>query len=74
MSAFAPRPAGWALRLWSNPITQYVIEARKRPGEILESVYYRGDEIVIERAGKPMAVVIQGNHDRGRAGPRYPHI
>ena len=34
------------------------VEARKRLGEILESVYYRGDEVVIERAGKPMAVVI----------------
>lgn len=33
-------------------------EARKRLGELLESVYYRGDEIIIERAGKPMAVVI----------------
>jgi prevent-host-death family protein len=34
------------------------VEARKRLGEILESVYYRGDEVVIERAGKPMAVVV----------------
>lgn len=34
------------------------VEARKRLGEILESVFYRGDEVVIERAGKPMAVVI----------------
>jgi prevent-host-death family protein len=34
------------------------VEARKRFGEILEGVYYRGDEVVIERAGKPMAVVI----------------
>ena len=34
------------------------VEARKRLGEILESVHYRGDEIVIERAGKAMAVVI----------------
>lgn len=33
-------------------------EARKRLGELLESVYYRGDEIIIERAGKPMAVVV----------------
>ena len=33
-------------------------EARKRLGELLEAVYYRGDEIIIERAGKPMAVVI----------------
>ena len=34
------------------------VEARKRLGEILESVFYRGDEVVIERAGKAMAVVI----------------
>jgi len=34
------------------------VEARKRLGEILEGVYYRGDEVVIEQAGKPMAVVI----------------
>jgi prevent-host-death family protein len=34
------------------------VDARKRLGEILESVYYRGDEVIIERAGKPMAVVI----------------
>ncbi len=34
------------------------LEARKRLGEILEAVYYRGDEVVIERAGKPMAAVI----------------
>ena len=34
------------------------VEARKRFGEILESVFYRGDEVVIERAGKAMAVVI----------------
>ena len=33
-------------------------EARKRLGELLEGVFYRGDEVVIERAGKPMAVVI----------------
>jgi len=34
------------------------VEARRRLGEILEGVYYRGDEVVIERAGKTMAVVI----------------
>jgi prevent-host-death family protein len=34
------------------------VEARKKLGEILEGVYYRGDEVIIERAGKPMAVVI----------------
>ena len=34
------------------------VEARKRLGELLEGVYYRGDEVIIERAGKTMAVVI----------------
>ena len=34
------------------------MEARQRFGEILEGVHYRGDEVVIERAGKPMAVII----------------
>jgi prevent-host-death family protein len=34
------------------------LEARRRLGELLESVYYRGDEVVIERAGKVMAVIV----------------
>ena len=34
------------------------VDARKKLGEILEGVFYRGDEVIIERAGKPMAVVI----------------
>ncbi|HLZ69419.1 MAG TPA: type II toxin-antitoxin system Phd/YefM family antitoxin [Dehalococcoidia bacterium] len=34
------------------------VEARQRLGELLEGVFYRDDEIVIERAGKPMAVLI----------------
>jgi len=38
--------------------TLSAVEARKKLGEILEGVHYRGDEVVIERAGKPMAVVI----------------
>lgn len=38
--------------------TVTAIDARRRLGELLESVYLRGDEVVIERAGKPMAVVI----------------
>ncbi len=32
--------------------------ARKNFGEMLESVYHRGDEIIIERAGKTMGVLI----------------
>ncbi len=38
--------------------TVSALEARRKLGEILESVYYRGDEVVIERAGKVMAVVV----------------
>ena len=34
------------------------MEARQRLGELLEGVYYRGDEVVIERAGKQMGVVV----------------
>lgn len=32
--------------------------ARKNFGELLESVYHKGDEIIVERAGKPMGVLI----------------
>lgn len=32
--------------------------ARQRLGELLEGVFYRDDVVVIERAGKPMGVVI----------------
>ena len=38
--------------------TVSALDARRRLGEVLEGVFYRGDEVVIERAGKPMAVVI----------------
>ena len=34
------------------------LEARRRLGELLEGVYYRDDEVIIERAGKAMAAVI----------------
>jgi prevent-host-death family protein len=38
--------------------TLSAVEARKKLGEILEGVFYRGDEVIIERAGKPMGVII----------------
>lgn len=38
--------------------TVSAVEARQRLGELLEGVYYRGDEVVIERAGKTMGVVV----------------
>ena len=34
------------------------IEARRGLGKLLEEVYYRGDQYVIERAGRPMAAVV----------------
>jgi prevent-host-death family protein len=34
------------------------LTARKNFGQLLEEAYYRGDEIIIERAGKAMAVII----------------
>ena len=38
--------------------TTTAIRSRKKFGQLLEEVFYRGDEFVIERAGKPMAVLI----------------
>jgi len=34
------------------------VKARGSLGQILEEVYYRGDQYVIERSGKPMAAVV----------------
>lgn len=34
------------------------LKARRNLGQLLEEVFYKGDQFVIERAGKPMAVVI----------------
>ncbi len=31
---------------------------RDRLGQILEEVYYQGDAVIIERAGRPMAVLV----------------
>ena len=38
--------------------TVSAMRARGRLGEILEEVYYRGDQYVIERSGKAMAAVV----------------
>lgn len=38
--------------------TVTAMRARGNLGRILEEVYYRGDEYVIERSGKPMAAVV----------------
>lgn len=39
------------------PITITASELRKSPGQYLDRVFYRGESFVVERAGKPMAVI-----------------
>ena len=34
------------------------MEARQSFGQLLEGAYYKGDQYVIERAGRPMAAVV----------------
>lgn len=34
------------------------LKARQNLGQLLEEVYYKGDQYIIERAGKPMAAVV----------------
>src|SRR5215471_17901075 len=34
------------------------LKARQHLGQLLEEVYYKGEQYVIERAGKPMAAVV----------------
>ena len=34
------------------------MKARQSFGQVLEEVYYKGDQFVIERAGRPMAAVV----------------
>lgn len=38
--------------------TVNALKARKNLGQLLEEVYYKGDQYVIERAGRPMAAVV----------------
>lgn len=38
--------------------TTTAIKARRNLGQLLEEAFYRGDEFIIERAGKPMAALI----------------
>lgn len=40
-----------------TPITITATELRKSPGHFLDRVFYRGESFVVERAGKPMAVI-----------------
>ena len=34
------------------------LKARQNLGQLLEEVYYKGDQYIIERAGNPMAAVV----------------
>jgi len=34
------------------------VQARKNFGQILEEVYYRGDEVILKRSGRSMAVMV----------------
>lgn len=38
--------------------TVNALKVRKNLGQLLEEVYYKGDQYVIERAGRPMAAVV----------------
>ena len=38
--------------------TVNALKVRKNLGRLLEEVYYKGDQYVIERAGRPMAAVV----------------
>lgn len=38
-------------------ITITATELRKSPGQFLDRVFYRGESFVVERAGKPMAII-----------------
>ena len=38
--------------------TVSALKARKNLGQILEEVFYKGDQVIIERAGKPMAAMV----------------
>lgn len=40
------------------------LEVRHNLGEILEQAHYLGQEFVVERAGKPMAVIVPLQHYR----------
>jgi len=63
------------------------MKARQNLGTLLEEVYYRGEHIIIERAGKPMAALIpvsqleamqksnpgKTGHDTGKGNKRQSH-
>lgn len=45
-------------------------EARTNLGEILNLVYYRGDTVIIEKMGKPMAKLVRIDSSKERAKSR----
>lgn len=57
--------------------TLSALKARQNFGQMLEEVYYRDEQFIIERAGKPMAAVIplwqleewQKLHDQPKKSP-----
>ena len=42
----------------SRPKKINAMQARQSFGKLLEEVFYRGDQFIIERAGKPMAALV----------------
>ena len=46
------------LQVEMNGQKSHSLEARKNLGRLLEEVFDRGDQYVIERAGKPMAAIV----------------
>ena len=48
------------------------LKARQNLGQLVEEVYYKGDQYIIERAGKPMAAVVPlwQLEDRGKRRER----
>jgi len=38
--------------------TVNAVQARKQLGRLLEEVYYQSQRVIIERAGRPMAVLV----------------
>jgi len=55
--------AAEALPATPTPITITATQLRKSPGQFLDRVFYRGESFVVERAGKPMAVIGPVNSD-----------
>jgi len=47
----------------TTPIIITASELRKSPGQFLDRVFYRGESFVVERAGKPMAMIRPVNRE-----------